>query len=135
MQRASMFFSIKIGQEYKPHVDYFFSAMDAQENNRLSSLVMYLNDDVEKKEEKQFFSSFKVFCFSTKKGMAVYFEYFYNDSSLNELTLHGGAPVIKGEKVGCYAMDEKTTNKVKKNSSTGEPLGEDRGVVALILYS
>jgi len=25
-----------------------------------------------------------------KKGMAVYFEYFYNDSMLNELTLNGG---------------------------------------------
>ena len=33
-----------------------------------------------------------------KKGMAVYFEYFYNDQTLNELTLHGGAPVVTGEK-------------------------------------
>ncbi|TXR88770.1 2OG-Fe(II) oxygenase, partial [Bacillus sp. SH7-1] len=33
-----------------------------------------------------------------RKGMAVYFEYFYQDQSLNELTLHGGAPVTKGEK-------------------------------------
>ncbi|MED4041098.1 2OG-Fe(II) oxygenase, partial [Niallia taxi] len=24
--------------------------------------------------------------------------YFYNNEDLNELTLHGGAPVIKGEK-------------------------------------
>lgn len=30
--------------------------------------------------------------------MAVYFEYFYNDQNLNDLTLHGGAPVITGEK-------------------------------------
>lgn len=33
-----------------------------------------------------------------KKGTAVYFEYFYNDQKLNELTLHSGEPVIHGEK-------------------------------------
>lgn len=85
----------KTGQEYKPHLDYF-SSTDAQENNRISSLVMYLNDDVEKGGET-IFPHLK-FSVSPQKGMAVYFEYFYNDSSLNELTLHGGSPVIKGEK-------------------------------------
>jgi prolyl 4-hydroxylase len=33
-----------------------------------------------------------------RKGSAVYFEYFYNDHRLNELTLHAGSPVAAGEK-------------------------------------
>ncbi|MNV88561.1 hypothetical protein D3C71_1827790 [compost metagenome] len=35
---------------------------------------------------------------SPNKGMAVYFEYFYDNHELNESTLHAGTPVIKGEK-------------------------------------
>ncbi len=56
---------------------------------------MYLND-VEHGGET-FFPKLN-FSVSPQKGMAVYFEYFYNDKSVNELTLHGGAPVITGEK-------------------------------------
>ncbi|MCM3745388.1 2OG-Fe(II) oxygenase [Sporosarcina luteola] len=79
------------GQQYKAHHDFFKTA----DNNRISTLVMYLND-VEQGGETYFPKlNFSV---SPKKGMAVYFEYFYNDQDLNELTLHGGAPVITGEK-------------------------------------
>ncbi|MFD1205236.1 2OG-Fe(II) oxygenase [Sporosarcina contaminans] len=82
------------GQQYKPHYD-FFSATSKVTNNRISTLVMYLNDVEEGGET--FFPKLN-FSVSPKKGMAVYFEYFYNDQTLNELTLHGGAPVIIGEK-------------------------------------
>ncbi|MCM3711938.1 2OG-Fe(II) oxygenase [Sporosarcina luteola] len=79
------------GQQYKAHHDFFKAA----DNNRISTLVMYLND-VEQGGETYFPKlNFSV---SPKKGMAVYFEYFYNDQAMNELTLHGGAPVITGEK-------------------------------------
>ncbi|RXI96168.1 2OG-Fe(II) oxygenase [Anaerobacillus alkaliphilus] len=81
----------QIGQEYKAHYDYFASAI----NPRISTLVMYLSD-VEYGGETYFPKlNFSV---SPQKGMAVYFEYFYNDQTLNELTLHGGAPVIIGDK-------------------------------------
>ncbi|NYF25059.1 2OG-Fe(II) oxygenase [Sporosarcina sp. JAI121] len=83
------------GQEYKAHYDYFSSTSKVVNNNRISTLVMYLND-VEQGGET-FFPKLN-FSVSPKKGMAVYFEYFYNDKNLNELTLHGGAPVITGEK-------------------------------------
>lgn len=83
------------GQEYKPHFDYFSAASKASQNNRISTLVMYLND-VEEGGETYFPEL--GFSVSPKKGMAVYFEYFYSDQTLNEQTLHGGAPVIKGEK-------------------------------------
>ncbi|WP_342559785.1 2OG-Fe(II) oxygenase [Psychrobacillus sp. FSL W7-1457] len=83
------------GQEYKAHFDFFSSTSKAANNNRISTLVMYLNDVEEGGET--FFPKLN-FTVTPKKGMAVYFEYFYSDQTLNELTLHGGAPVITGEK-------------------------------------
>lgn len=83
----------QIGQEFKAHFDYFSSSN--VKNPRISTLVMYLND-VEQGGET-YFPNLKL-SVTPQKGMAVYFEYFYNDHSLNELTLHGGAPVIIGEK-------------------------------------
>ncbi len=83
------------GQEYKAHYDFFSSTSKAANNNRISTLVMYLND-VEQGGET-FFPKLD-FSVSPQKGTAVYFEYFYSDNNLNELTLHGGAPVIAGEK-------------------------------------
>ncbi|MFC0273717.1 2OG-Fe(II) oxygenase [Metabacillus herbersteinensis] len=85
----------KIGQEYKDHFDFFLSTDRIVSNPRISTLIMYLND-VEHGGET-FFPKLN-FSVSPQKGMAVYFEYFYNDHALNELTLHGGAPVITGEK-------------------------------------
>ncbi|MDW0109790.1 2OG-Fe(II) oxygenase [Sporosarcina aquimarina] len=82
------------GQEYKAHHDFFSSTSNVT-NNRISTLVMYLND-VEQGGET-FFPHLN-FSVTPKKGMAVYFEYFYNDPLLNDLTLHGGAPVEVGEK-------------------------------------
>lgn len=83
------------GQEYKAHYDFFSSTSKAANNNRISTLVMYLNDVEEGGET--FFPKLD-FSVSPKKGTAVYFEYFYSDNNLNELTLHGGAPVVTGEK-------------------------------------
>ncbi|WP_421385456.1 2OG-Fe(II) oxygenase [Bacillus salacetis] len=81
----------KIGQEYKAHFDFFKNAA----NPRINTMVMYLND-VELGGETYFPKlNFSV---SPQKGMAVYFEYFYDNQDLNDLTLHGGAPVIIGDK-------------------------------------
>ncbi|MEY8190401.1 2OG-Fe(II) oxygenase [Peribacillus simplex] len=83
------------GQEYKAHFDFFTSPSISAKNNRISTIIMYLNN-VEHGGET-FFPKLN-FSVSPQKGMAVYFEYFYNDQNLNELTLHGGAPVITREK-------------------------------------
>ncbi|TDL31273.1 2OG-Fe(II) oxygenase [Jeotgalibacillus sp. S-D1] len=83
------------GQEYKAHFDFFTSKSKEIKNNRISTIIIYLND-VEQGGET-FFPKLNL-SISPRKGMAVYFEYFYNDQTINELTLHGGAPVIEGEK-------------------------------------
>ncbi|UHA75148.1 2OG-Fe(II) oxygenase [Paenibacillus sp. 481] len=83
------------GQEYKPHYDFFAETSRASANNRISTLVMYLNDVEEGGETTFPMLNLSV---SPNKGMAVYFEYFYSNHELNELTLHAGTPVITGEK-------------------------------------
>nr|WP_106779311.1 2OG-Fe(II) oxygenase [Lysinibacillus timonensis] len=85
----------KPGQEYKEHYDYFAPTSKAAKNNRISTLVLYLNDVEE--GGTTFFPKLNL-TVCPQKGMAVYFEYFYNDPMLNELTLHAGTPVVKGEK-------------------------------------
>ena len=85
----------QIGQEYKAHFDFFSSSSKPVKNPRISTLVMYLNDVEEGGET--YFPKLN-FSVSPQKGMAVYFEYFYDDHTLNELTLHGGAPILKGDK-------------------------------------
>lgn len=83
------------GQEYKAHLDYFAPASKAAANNRISTLVIYLND-VEEGGDTVFPELH--LSISPRKGMAVYFEYFYQDPELNERTIHAGTPVITGEK-------------------------------------
>ncbi|QUL55203.1 2OG-Fe(II) oxygenase [Paenibacillus tritici] len=83
------------GQEYLPHFDFFAQTSRASNNNRISTLLLYLND-VEEGGQTDFpMLNLSVF---PNKGMAVYFEYFYDNHELNEFTLHAGTPVIKGEK-------------------------------------
>lgn len=83
------------GQEYKPHYDFFAETSRASTNNRISTLVMYLND-VEQGGET-LFPLLNLSVFPTK-GMAVYFEYFYTNHEINKSTLHAGTQVIHGEK-------------------------------------
>ncbi len=90
-----------IGGEYKTHFDYF-SPSDpgsqvhlAKGGQRVSTLVMYLSD-VQAGGE----TVFPAVNLSVvpKKGSAVYFEYCNSTGQVDERTLHGGLPVIAGEK-------------------------------------
>ncbi|WP_404350125.1 2OG-Fe(II) oxygenase [Sutcliffiella horikoshii] len=85
----------QVGQEYKAHFDFFKSSNKPVSNPRISTLVMYLNHVEEGGET--YFPKLKL-SVSPQKGMAVYFEYFYDNQELNELTLHGGSPVVVGDK-------------------------------------
>ena len=91
----------QIGGEYKTHFDYFppedpGSAVHlAKGGQRVSTLVMYLNDAEQGGET--IFPSIHL-AVSPKKGSAVYFEYCNDLGQVDAMSLHGGVPVIAGEK-------------------------------------
>ena len=91
----------KVGGEYKPHFDYFppgdpGSAVHlAKGGQRVSTLVIYLNDVEEAGET--IFPDLGL-SVTPRKGAAVYFEYCNSRNQIDPLTLHGGTPVVAGEK-------------------------------------
>lgn len=87
------------GAEYRPHYDYFDPALPgsaihtAKGGNRVATVLFYLND-VEEGGETVFPDlGLEV---QPVKGMALYFA--YPSPVADSLTLHGGAPVTRGEK-------------------------------------
>ncbi|MDF2461999.1 MAG: proline dioxygenase [Ramlibacter sp.] len=87
------------GAEYKPHFDYFdpsrpgSAVVIGKAGQRVGTLVMYLNEPEQ--------GGATVFpdaglSIMPRKGSAVFFSYARPDASTG--TLHGGAPVIAGEK-------------------------------------
>ncbi|HSB95325.1 MAG TPA: tetratricopeptide repeat protein [Spongiibacteraceae bacterium] len=89
------------GAQYLPHYDFFCpeytsSAAHLQKaGHRVATLIMYLND-VESGGETIFPEI--EFAVKPRKGGAVYFSYCDASEKLDRLTLHGGAPVTRGEK-------------------------------------
>lgn len=89
------------GAEYRPHYDFFSpenpgSVVHMQKGGqRVATLIMYLND-VESGGETIFPEL--DFAVAPRKGGAVFFSYCDDAGKLDRLTLHGGAPVIRGEK-------------------------------------
>lgn len=90
-----------VGGEYLPHFDYFAPDQKgsaphiASGGQRVSTLIMYL-DDVDAGGETIFPRI--DFSYVPRKGQGLYFEYAAADGSLDPLSLHGGAPVVAGEK-------------------------------------
>ena len=88
------------GGEYKPHFDYFPDTEGGRANmvqggQRIMTIIMYLSD-VEAGGATIFpETNLSIY---PKKGSALYFSYFNSLGQVNPLTLHGGAPVISGEK-------------------------------------
>jgi prolyl 4-hydroxylase len=89
------------GGEYQPHFD-FFEPQDPGSAGHLKSggqrvctTIMYLND-VDAGGETIFPDLH--LSVSPRKGAAVYFSYCDSRGALDRLTLHGGAPVKRGEK-------------------------------------
>lgn len=90
-----------IGAEYKPHYDFFLpespgSAQHVEHGGqRVATLIMYLNE-VEAGGATIFPQlQFDVY---PRRGSAVYFSYCDAAGRLDRSTLHGGAPVERGEK-------------------------------------
>lgn len=90
-----------VGGEYMPHFDYFPPDEQGSQphlatgGQRVSTLIMYLHD-VEAGGETIFPRI--DFSYVPRKGQALYFEYTDAEGSLDPLSLHGGAPVLSGEK-------------------------------------
>ncbi|QBE62083.1 prolyl hydroxylase family protein [Pseudoduganella lutea] len=90
-----------VGAEYKPHHDYFdpsntgFAATLKRGGQRVATLIIYLND-VEEAGDTVFPKL--GLSIVPRKGSAVYFEYVNEAGQLDEASLHGGAPVERGEK-------------------------------------
>lgn len=90
-----------VGKEYQPHFDYFpeqhagSQAFLAGGGQRMVTLIMYLND-VEAGGETVFPNiGLQVV---PRKGSLLYFSYANTQGQLDQSTLHGGSPVIRGEK-------------------------------------
>ncbi|GMN28888.1 hypothetical protein TIFTF001_002204 [Ficus carica] len=105
----------EVGQKYEPHYDYFLDEFNTQNGGqRMATLLMYLTD-VEEGGETVFpaakgnISSVpwwnelsdcgkKGLSVKPKRGDALLFWSMKPDSSLDPSSLHGGCPVIKGNK-------------------------------------
>ncbi|MGI9215858.1 MAG: 2OG-Fe(II) oxygenase [Hydrogenophaga sp.] len=89
----------RAGAEYKPHYDYFDPAEPGtptilrRGGQRVGTLVMYLNHPVRGGGTVFPDAGFEVM---PQRGHAVFFS--YDQPSPATRTLHGGAPVIEGEK-------------------------------------
>ncbi|RAS21378.1 2OG-Fe(II) oxygenase [Paraburkholderia bryophila] len=87
--------------EYRPHFDYFppdqpgSAVHTAQGGQRVSTLVIYLNDVPDGGETIFPEAGLSV---AANRGGAVYFRYMNGQRQLDPLTLHGGSPVLDGDK-------------------------------------
>lgn len=79
------------GQEYRPHLD----AIAGARNNRVKSVLMYLNDAYEGGETA--FPRINI-VIEPKAGDAVVFDNLTHEGSVQTLSLHAGLPVRRGQK-------------------------------------
>lgn len=90
-----------VGAEYKPHFDFFLpespgSACHVEKGGqRIATLIIYLND-----VENGGATVFPELNLDVhpRRGCGVYFSYCDSQARLDRMTLHGGMPVIQGEK-------------------------------------
>ena len=88
------------GGEYRPHFDYFPDneggrVHTAHGGQRIMTVIMYLNDV--KAGGATVLPNINLNVYP-KKGSALYFSYFNSKGQVDPSTLHGGAPVVEGEK-------------------------------------
>lgn len=89
------------GGEYKPHYDYFDPTQPGNDSvlamggQRIATVVMYLNDVVA--GGSTVFPSLGLEVMP-RRGSAVYFAYATESGGTDPRSLHGGSPVLAGEK-------------------------------------
>ncbi|KAL5229832.1 hypothetical protein ABZP36_028608 [Zizania latifolia] len=105
----------EVGQKYEPHFDYFHDEFNTKNGGqRIATLLMYLSDVEEGGEtvfptansnssSSPFYNELsecakKGLSVKPKKGDALLFWSMRPDGTLDRSSLHGGCPVIKGNK-------------------------------------
>jgi prolyl 4-hydroxylase len=89
------------GDSFAPHFDFLLpsnahnSASIARSGQRISTLIVYLNDVPEGGETV--FPKLGL-SITPRRGNALYFEYTNSHMQVDQLSLHAGAPVTRGEK-------------------------------------
>ncbi len=88
------------GGEYRPHFDYFPDNTGGRvhtkkSGQRIITVIMYLNDVTAGGATILPNINLSVY---PKKGSALYFSYFNSKGQVDPTTLHGGSPVVDGEK-------------------------------------
>lgn len=78
------------GQEYRPHVDW-----DSDENGRVATVLVYLNDDYDGGETLFVRTGLEV---KGRTGDALVFHSAAPDGRLDPLSEHAGLPVVRGTK-------------------------------------
>lgn len=90
-----------VGAEYQSHFDFFdpdgafLRKSQDKGGQRIATLVMYLNDPPAGGETVFPDAGLSIV---PRKGNAVYFAYVAENGECDNLSFHGGAPVVRGEK-------------------------------------
>eukprot|EP00892_Ulva_mutabilis_P010743 jgi/Ulvmu1/8040/UM004_0277.1 len=126
----------KVGQKYDPHFDYFFHEDGVMNGgNRIATLLLYLTDveeggetvfpnvPVPEGQTAEHYSecAMQGLAVKPRRGDAAVFWSLTSAGTLNKGALHGGCPVIKGEKVSAtkwyhvarYAMPGEVAERVE----------------------
>ena len=87
----------KVGEEYKPHFDYFPASKINQNTGgqRIATVLIYLNDVPQGGET--IFPKAGV-SITPKKGAAAFFHYGNSKGQVDRMSVHSSIPVLKGEK-------------------------------------
>ena len=91
-----------VGQQFKPHVDYFepdsdmYRRLAGLKGNRTWTFMVYLNDGMEGGATR--FTKLDL-AVAPKAGMALFWNNLKEDGLPNPLTQHSGEPIISGHKI------------------------------------
>lgn len=92
------------GQYVTSHMDYFNCGQYVTNNDKMATLIIYLNDDFTGGETSFDFLNIKV---KPEKGSALFFNYDY-DTNIKTKSKHGGLPVLEGTKyiITCWIREK-----------------------------
>lgn len=92
------------GQYVASHMDYFNCGRHVTNNDKMATLIIYLNDDFTGGETQFDYLNIKV---KPQKGSALFFNYDYGEN-VKTKSKHGGSPVIEGTKyiITCWIREK-----------------------------